>query len=215
MIGAPFFRSFRIAAGLAFCAGITAPSAQALPYYFEFGGTMATWTEGASVMSGLGLAASAPKTSFGVPMTFGLQLQDRTRGILFAIALQNRYLSGQTEVGETFNAMTTSPMLRIEFWKFVFGAAYTNYISKSMTFQKADGVTAALTLEGQFLFPITPEIDFGLQASRVSFTTASSSSASVIEYGVFFRLNFGFSANAKNERRKYKGWRYPFGSPLR
>ena len=77
-------------------------------------------------------------------------------------------------------------------------------------------IDSMLTLEAQFLFPITPEIDFGVQASRESFTSAAyGGNPSVIEYGAFFRLNFGMDEEAAENRRKFKGWRYPFGSPLR
>jgi hypothetical protein len=214
MIPSRFYRTLRFVFGIAFGAALSAPSAQALPYYFEFGATMATWTNPDPIFQAAGYtSATTASGSYGVPMTIGLQLQDRVKGLLFSVALQNRYLGGQTGAGQPFTVMTTGPLFRVEFWRFVLGAGYTTFVSNGLSFQQADGVSSAMTLEGQFLFPITPEIDFGLQASQVTFSASGESS--VIEYGAYFRLNFGFSDSAKKERGKYKGWRYPFGSPLR
>lgn len=93
--------------------------------------------------------------------------------------------------------------------------AYTPYVWKDMAFDKASTIDSVLTLEAQFLFPITVEIDFGLQASRQTFQTAYGTGPNPsTEYGAFFRLNFGFTEAGSTERRKFKGWRYPLGSPL-
>lgn len=190
--------------------------AQALPYYFEFGGTLATLTEPSALFQSQGKTASTSASgSFGVPLTLGLHLQERQKGLLFALALQSRYVSGNTGAGEAFTFMTTGPVFRLEFWKLVFGVGYTPYVWNDLVFTKDVSVTSVLTLEAQFLFPITIEIDFGLQASRQTFvSTYGTGPNPSTEYGAFFRLNFGFSEAGANERRKYKGWRYPLGSPL-
>lgn len=193
------------------------PSAFALPYYFEFGGNTASLTTPAPLFqaTGKGSATSAGST-FTVPFTLGLHLQERQRGVLFAVALQSRYFSGQTGDGQSFTVFPTSPMLRVEFWRFVLGVGYTPYVWESITFKKASAIGSVLTLEAQFLFPITPEIDFGLQSSRETFSSSRyGNGPTVFEYGAFFRLNFGFSDAASSERRKFKGWRYPLGSPIR
>ncbi len=191
--------------------------ASALPYYFDFGGSMATLTNPGPLFASLSKTASNESTStFAVPFTFGLQLQERQRGLLFSIALQGRYLSGQTGAAENFTSITASPMLRMEFWRIVVGAGYTPFAFKDLMFSRNGDVESVLTLEAQFLFPITPEIDFGLQAARQTFTTATGDGPDPsLEYGAFFRLNFGLSSAAAGERRKFKGWRYPLGSPIR
>lgn len=191
--------------------------AHAVPYYFEFGGNMATLTNPAPLFRSLGKTASNESAStFAVPFTFGVHLQESQRGLLFSLALQGRYLSGQTGGAENFTSLTASPMLRLEFWRLVVGAGYTPFAFKDLTFSRNGDVDSVLTLEAQFLFPITPEIDFGLQASRQTFTTAFGDGPDPsFEYGAFFRLNFGLSSAAAGERRKFKGWRYPLGSPLR
>jgi hypothetical protein len=149
-------------------------------------------------------------------MTLGLQLQERQGGILASIALQMRYLSGTSGAGDSYTSIPISPMLRLEFWRLVVGAAYTPLVYQSITFKRDGWITSVMTLEGQFLFPITPEIDFGLQAARTSYkSTSFGDGPTVMEYGAFFRLNFGMSEAAVGERRKFKGWRYPLGSPLR
>ena len=145
-----------------------------------------------------------------------MQLQESQKGLLFALALQGRYLSGQTGAGESFTSITASPMLRVEFWRIVIGAGYTPYAFKDLSFSRNGRVDSVLTLEAQFLFPITHEIDFGLQAARQTFTTEFGDGPDPsLDYGLFFRLNFGLSGGAAGERRKFKGWRYPLGSPLR
>lgn len=194
----------------------SARSARAVPYYFEFGGSMATLTNPAPLFQSLGKTASTESSStFAVPFTFGVHLQENQRGLLFSIALQGRYLSGQTGAGENFMSMTASPMVRMEIWRIVVGAGYTPFAFKDLSFSRNGGVDSVLTLEAQFLFPITPEIDFGLQAARQTFTTAFGDGPDPsFEYGAFFRLNFGLSSAAAGERRKFKGWRYPLGSPL-
>lgn len=190
--------------------------ARALPYYFEFGGTLASLTDPAPLFESQGKQTSnTASSSFGVPLTMGLHLQERQRGLLFSLALQTRYLSGTTGAGESFTAITTSPVLRIEFWRLALGAGYTPYVWNGLSFNKNASIDSVLTIEALFLFPITPEIDFGLQASRQTFKTATASGPNPsTEYGAFFRLNFGLSESAAGERRKFKGWRYPLGSPL-
>lgn len=189
----------------------------AWPYYFEFGGTTASVSDASPLFQSLGLSTStSASSSFGVPITLGIQLQARQRGVLFSLALQSRYLSGRTDAGAAFTAMPTSPMFRIEFWRLVVGVGYTPYVWKDLTFSKNGSIDSVLTFEGQFLFPITPEIDFGLQAARSAYSSALyGDGPTVMEYGAFFRLNFGMSDAVASERRKFKGWRYPLGSPLR
>jgi hypothetical protein len=191
-------------------------SARAWPTYFEFGGTMATLADPAPLFQSEGKGSSnTASSSFGVPLTFGVPLQESQHGLLFALALQTRYLSGTTGTGETFTAIPISPMLRLEFWRLVIGAGYTTYVAKDLAFKKDSTIDSALTLEAQFLFPITPEIDFGLQAARTAFQSSRYGNGStVMEYGAFFRLNFGLTDAMSNERHKFKGWRYPLGSPL-
>lgn len=219
-MGISFFHRIRLRPsllGLILLGAITwGHPAQALPYYFEFGGTMASLTDPAPLFESQGKQSSTTASSvFGVPLTLGLHLQERQRGLLFSVALQMRYLSGTTGAGESFTAITTSPELRLEFWRLVLGVGYTPYVWKDITFSKNGSIDSVLTLEAQFLFPITPEIDFGLQASRQTFeTTFGTGPNPSTEYGLFFRLNFGLSQAAAGERKKFKGWRYPLGSPL-
>jgi len=199
-----------------FSAFAWARPARALPYYFEFGGSVASFTDPAPLFQSLGKQSSTTADSvFVIPFTLGLHLQERQRGLLFSVALQMRYLSGTTGAGESFSAITTSPMLRMEFWRLVLGAGYSPFVWKDITFSLITSTTSVLTIEPQFLFPITPAIDFGLPASRQTFESSFGTGPNPsTEYGAFFRLNFGLSDAASGERRKYKGWRYPLGSPL-
>jgi hypothetical protein len=210
--------------GLAFVAGfalLRASDARAWPHYFEFGGGLAKWSDAAPTFQSVG-AGTATKSSdgFTIPFTLGLQLQERTKGVLFSIAAQSRYYSGTTEGGQAFSLVTTGPAFRIEYWRIVLGATYGVWGFKDITFKKASAIQSSLTLEAQFLFPITPEIDFGLMAAQSTVKTDNDLAPAVfpaktMEYGAFFRLNFGYTAAQASERRKYKGWRYPLGNPLR
>jgi hypothetical protein len=191
-------------------------TAEAWPRYVEFGGTMATLTSPSPLFQALEKqSSSSASQTIGIPLTLGIQLQERQRGLLFSFALQTRYLTGTTGAGESFSFFPTSPMLRLEFWRLVLGAGYTTYVWNGFSFKKNASIDSVLTLQAQFLFPITPEIDFGLEGTRTAYTSARyGSEASIMEYGAFFRLNFGMSESAAGERRKFKGWRYPLGSPL-
>ena len=202
------------AAAAAFAAS---PDARAWPYSFEFGGALANYTSPGALLLAQGKpASSSASAGYDVLMTLSVQLQERMHGPLFSLGLQLRYLNGTSGAGDAFTVMPVSPVFRVEIWRLVLGAAYTNAVFDSLTFHRTGAIDSMLTLEAQFLFPITPEIDFGLQASRESFTSAAyGSNASVIEYGAFFRLNFGMDEAAAESRRKFKGWRYPLGSPLR
>jgi hypothetical protein len=190
---------------------------RAWPYYVEFGGTTASLSTPSPLFESQGKTAStSASSSYGVPFTVGIHLQERQKGILFSLALQARYLSGTTGAGQTYASFPTSPIFRMEIWRFVLGAGYTPWIWKDFTFKRNSALNSMLTLEAQFLFPITPEIDFGLSGTRTSYTSSLyGNGPTVMEYGAFFRLNFGMSEAVTNERRKFKGWRYPFGSPLR
>lgn len=192
-------------------------SARAWPRYFEFGGTVASLSSPSPLFQAQGHAASTSASgSFGVPLTLGLQLQDRQNGLLFSLALQARYLSGSSGAGEAYTALPIAPTFRLEFWRLVLGVGYTPYVYEGLSFRKTGAIDSVLVLEGQFLFPITPEIDFGLQAARSAYSSARyGDGPTVMEYGAFFRLNFGMSEAATAERKKFKGWRYPLGSPLR
>lgn len=197
-----------------------APTAQALPTYFEFGGAVGAASEPSPLFQSLNKPASpAADSLFVVPITFGMQLQNRMRGLLFSVALQGRYFAGKTANGDSFSLLTPSPVLRAEFWRLVLGVGYTPMVFEGLSGGSAAAIKSSLTLEAQFLFPITPEIDFGLQAARQSFSTSFDSgppaaSTTVMQYGAFLRLNFGMSTSAISERKSFKGWRYPFGRRL-
>jgi hypothetical protein len=190
--------------------------ARAWPYSFEFGGTMASLSNPSPLFVSEGLTASnSASSSFGVPLTLAVALQERQSGPLFSLGLQTRYLSGTTGASESFTALSVSPIFRIELWRLVVGAGYTPLVYRNLSFKKDGAINTVMTIEAEFLFPITPEIDFGLQASRELYqSTTLGNGPTVTEYGAFFRLNFGMSEAMAGERRKFKGWRYPLGSPL-
>jgi len=186
-------------------------SADANVFYFEFGGGLA---QGSSIQSVYPTSLQKNwDSAYSIPLTLGYQLQESQSGILFSLAGQARYVGG-TNASGSYTLLTTTPMLRMELWKLVLGAGYTPWVWQSIEFKKLQA--KALTFEAQILFPITPEIDFGLQAARQQITPNESGSTLVtMEYGAFFRLNFGMSDTQATQRRKYKGWRYPYGNPKR
>ncbi|MBC7386633.1 MAG: hypothetical protein H7301_10805 [Cryobacterium sp.] len=194
-----------------------ATSAQALPFSFEFGASAATVTNPSPLFEALGKAPSGSASSlFSMPATLALQLQNSQHGLLFAVALQERYLSGKTGAGEDFSVLTLSPMFRVEFWMLVFGVGYSPFAFQNLVLKSAPAVKSSLTLEAQVLFPITNEIDFGLSAARQTFQTDFGRGPDPAnQYGAFFRLNFGLSAADSTARQQFKGWRYPLGRPYR
>jgi len=196
-------------AALIAASGFVAPRAEAVIYYFEFGGGLGKISD----VKGLYPDATSDSTSsaVSVPMTFGVNLQARQYGPLFQLGLQARYVSGSA--GSSVTVLNTSPIFRIELWRLMLGAGYSPWVWQSASFKKLQATS--ITYEGAFLFPITPEIDFGLQAAMQTVKPkGGGTEATTLEYGAFFRLNFGLTNAQSKERRKYKGWRYPFGTPL-
>lgn len=209
-------RSFRLSrfwsAGLLLILLLFAPQrAEAVVYYVEFGGGIARGLhlknlDGAFPENGM-------SSGYAAPLTLGINLQTRQSGLLFQLALQSRYVGG-TSGSESVAILSTTPVFRIELWRLVLGVGYTPWVWEG-TFSGKYQVSSLL-YEAQFLFPITPEIDFGLQGAMQTLSPKSGgSSATTIDYGAFFRLNFGMSSSQSQERRKYKGWRYPLGVPLK
>lgn len=184
---------------------LTSRSSFGLATYFEFGGGIAKVSNTAMIFPSL----SSNYSATSVPLTFGVQLQDRVSGPLFSLALQERYITGGNQT-----LMTVAPTFRIEFWRLVVGIGYADWVYRGLASSKSVGTTA-LIYEGQFLFPITPEIDFGLSYAMQNFSSSSSTSTKTrsTDYGAFFRLNFGYSSQQSESRHKFKGWRYPFGNP--
>ena len=191
----------------------SATPAQAWSWYTEFGFSLAKVTNPANTIDDA--PASTFTSPFSIPLTLGFQLQEVGEFPQFQLGLQNRLLKGSgvsTADGsnKTFTTMASYAIARVEFWRLVLGVGYAPYLSKSIAFARREG--SSLLLEASFLFPITPEIDFGLSYAQQKFTTPLGSGPSTSEYGGFFRLNFGMSASQKDQKRKFKGWRYPFGN---
>jgi hypothetical protein len=181
-------------------------------WYFEFGANLG------KAKTPSPLLLSAPRSELTSPLfihvTLGLQLQDTGNFPQFQLGVQNRYFSGSgvsttTGANESFTTMATYPVVRIEIWRFLFGVGYTPWVWKSIDFKKNSA--EATLYEASFLFPITPEIDFGLNYAQQSFKTDAGTGPKTTEYGLFFRLNYGLDSEQKERRRKFKGWRYPFG----
>lgn len=177
-------------------------------FYFEFGGGLA---QGKSVKTIHPSSLEEKWSGSSVPVTMGYQLQASQSGVLFSLAAQGRYAMGSNDSG-SYTLLTTSPILRMEIWKIVLGVGYSPWVWRNVSFSKIQA--SSMIYEAQILFPITPEIDFGLQGAQQKITpTGGGSALTTLEYGAFFRLNFGMDEKQASQRRKYKGWRYPFGNP--
>lgn len=182
---------------------------QAMSWYVEFGGNIGSSKTLSPLFTGTS-SSSSLKSPFFAPFTLGLQLQDIAQFPQFQLGIQNRYFSGSDSSGGSYSVISTYPIMRIEIWNFMFGAGYSPFVWKNI-YAKSFSSTSALLLETSFLFPITPEIDFGLNAAQERFRSPAGSGPKTIEYGAFFRLNYGFSQKNKEDRKRFKGWRYPFG----
>ncbi len=188
---------------------LASQNAEALPTYFEFGAGLAKVSDSSPLTGVTGSLSGA-----SIPVTFGIQLQNSATGLLFSIASQARYVTGSNPGGTRASFMTVAPTFRIEFWKLVLGVGYSKWIYRDLAFNKYP-TTTALIFEAQLLFPITPEIDFGVSAARQSVTSMGASGPDPsMEYTGFFRLNFGYSSADLDKRRKFKGWRYPYGKGI-
>ena len=179
--------------------------------YVQFGGGLARATNTSPYFSTQGNSLS---TAYSGNFAIGTNLQSRMSGLLFQLGIQDRYFSATAPdvkgAQKSFTFMPLYPEFRVEFWRLVFGVGYTPYVFNGIGLTQMRNTTALLG-EVNFLFPITPEIDFGLGLAEQRLTQTGITAPTTIEYGVFFRLNFGMSEGQSNERRKYKGWRYPFG----
>lgn len=185
-------------------------TAQALVYYVEFGAGYASVKEPQAMTNSLDPAWTS---EFTIPITLGVNLQSRQRGVLFQLGIQSRYLNG-SGASKSYTLIPNYGIFRIEFWKLALGFGYSPYVANGLGFQQVPG--KAMMGEALLLFPITPEIDFGLNGAYQIFTAQNGNKGPnpAMDVGFFFRLNFGMSKSEANERRKYKGWRYPFGVPL-
>lgn len=185
--------------------------AHAWGWYFEFGGGLAQVKNPKPLLPEA--ASNLSSSTFQIPVTLAFALQSRATAPLFHLGVSQRYFQGTaTTTGGgtgTFKTLTTYPVLRLELGRIVLGAGYSPWVWRDITYKK--NPASALLLEASFLFPITPEIDFGLNGAVQSFKTDAGSGPKTLEYGVFFRLNYGLSESSKQTRRKFKGWRYPFG----
>lgn len=168
--------------------------AHATSFYTEFGANLGS------------TKTPALASPLFIPLTFGVQLQDMGDFPQLQLGLQARYKMASPG----FTAVPTYPVIRMEFWRLVIGAGYAPYVWNNYDFRKSIG--KSLLLEASFLFPITPEIDFGLNYGQQKLALTSGSKMGTSEYGIFFRLNFGMSSEDVSAKRKFKGWRYPFGN---
>jgi hypothetical protein len=188
----------------------TAPGAHAVLYFFDFGGGVVTST-GADDLLGASTSFPTPygRLELGTPLSvwssgeiqFGLQTRSFVRGGIQLIPLY--------------------PTLRFELWDFGLAASYTPWVwtLPGAVPERSLG-TQALLIQVSYLFPITPEIAFGLETSweKVSLTASTQNPATHVSGGVFFRL-FGGKAprggKASSGPRDYRGWRYPYGVEIR
>lgn len=206
-----FVRISRIALAASFLAFFGARDASAVIYYFEFGGGLAKMKSASALYSTSTQKAPDSMSGGAGQATLGFNLQESQRGLLLQLGLQGRYVSASGH-----DLLATYPIARLELWRLGLTFGYTPFLWDGIGFKKLSGASSAMVAELVFLMPITPEIDFGLSGGMqwVTLESGGKSPSPSTEYGAFFRLNFGMSDNQASERRKFKGWRYPFGVPL-
>lgn len=109
------------------------------------------------------------------------------------------------------NYLFMTPKIRLEVWNISISGGYTPYVYNS-SLDKYQGYSA-YHVDAEILFPITPEIDFGIMGSQQWMTSDDSTRSlnPATMYGAFFRLHYGWKEKGKTAERTFKGWRYPFG----
>ena len=187
--------------------------AHALDTYLEFGGNLGNGTAPSGLFRDA--APTALSSPLFIPVNFLFQLQAIGDFPQLQLGLANRYGMGSgvdATSGEktSYSFVANYPTVRIELWRLVLGVGYTPIVWNGLAEKRLSA--SALLLEGSFLFPITPEIDFGLNLARERIVLGGVSPAfTTTEYGAFFRINFGMNAASEERKRKFRGWRYPFG----
>lgn len=163
--------------------------------YSEFGG---------GILKQNGFSGGFGKLAFLLPLLGG------SEGIFLHAGADVRGFQ-TTYLGNSTTFASLYPSARLEWWRLALVGGYTPYVwknSPSDSLSRWTGTRATL-LEIQFLLPITPEIDFGLSAGRQQYQQQFSTT----EFGAFFRIYFDYEESDASARRKFRGWRYPFGIP--
>ena len=185
-----------------------ARNASAAEWYTETGGGISDMIGGGTFFGptigalGLGMAGT---------FTLGVDLSQPRNLIHFGLGLETKFLSA-SGVGGSASMLVPYPMIRLAMRRIFLTLGASPIIHAKGTL-----LTAMCGLaEAGYLFPIDPEIDFGLSAGiqAVDYQSVIAPSAA-LDASVFFRFYIGKrSKNSGAGMDAYRGWRYPYGVEL-
>ena len=152
-------------------------------------------------------------TGFGIAgnFTLGVDLSQPRNLIHFGLGIETKYLSA-AGTGGTASMLVPYPMLRLAMRRIFLSLGASPIVRTQGTILSAMCGMA----EAGYLFPIDPEIDFGLSAGvqAIEYKSVISPSAA-IDGSMFFRFYIGKRAkNGGPGMDAYRGWRYPYGVEL-
>jgi hypothetical protein len=190
-------------------------------YWFEFGGGVAQLEKtSAFFRSGAPDSLSmAPTYQFAA----GIRIFKGALPVHFG--LQHRIVTA-SDGTNGYGLQTTYPMLRFDGYRIYFGIGWTPLVRKSSVTGGSAGIlggyssetgTTAWLGEIGVQFPITPEVSFNVQTStQWVYSPSGPGPQPSMEITALFRFFYGSEKNTKApDRRKYEGFRYPYGVELR
>lgn len=208
------------AAAAVWAAGST--TAHAEIFQWDFGGGLTRYSAVSPFFPG-DAAASAGASSFGfnAVLSGAFCISPPRHSTRFYLGLQHRF-SSTSHGGGTAVLQSTYPVLRVQARDIfvTLGATPLNFGSANgslTSFERIRPIGITYLAEGGYLYPITPEVGFGVAlAARFGSSSAGFSAKPLLEAGALFRFYLGSggggsSGASRGGESRYDGWRYPSG----
>lgn len=211
MTGAPVFLKFARIAVLTGMLSFHARPASATEFYFDAGGGV---TQILSASNFLGSTDSTLAMGGAFTGALGMDVSGAGRSLRFHFGILHKFLTG-TDTAGSYGMQATYPFLRIEMKRFFLTLGATPLLQKNTGAGYISATGLGMLGEAGFMFPITPEIAFGLNAGSQWISGGGGlSPAPAFDLGGFFRFYFGKRSSGGSGMENYRGWRYPYGVEL-
>ena len=185
-----------------------ARDASAVEWYTEAGGGLSDMIGG-----GTFFGPKIGATGFGAAgtFTFGIDLSQPRNLIHYGLGVETKFLSA-SGTGGSASMLVPYFLIRLAMRRIFLSLGASPIIRAQGSILSAYCGLA----EAGYLFPIDPEIDFGVSAGiqAVDYKSVIAPSAA-LDASVFFRFYIGKrSKNSGPGMDAYRGWRYPYGVEL-